>query len=168
MSHARVYINGKEAGYWPNGYNAFSVDASPFLKQGESNTLAVRLENFTESSRWYPGAGLYRNVHLIVTDDAHVPVWGTQIITTALTDKYAKVKQATSWNYPSGKSLSDYVIVTDLVDHNGKIVATNRKQGSDFDNDLFEQEFVIENPAAWTPETPTSTPRFQKYMKAMC
>ena len=154
MSHARVYINGKEAGYWPNGYNAFSVDASPFLKQGESNTLAVRLENFTESSRWYPGAGLYRNVHLIVTDDAHVPVWGTQIITTALTDKYAKVKQATSWNYPSGKSLSDYVIVTDLVDHNGKIVATNRKQGSDFDNDLFEQEFVIENPAAWTPETP--------------
>lgn len=56
MSHARVYINGKEAGYWPNGYNAFSVDASPFLKQGESNTLAVRLENFTESSRWYPGA----------------------------------------------------------------------------------------------------------------
>lgn len=81
-------------------------------------------------------------------------MWGTQIITTALTDKYAKVKQATSWNYPSGKSLSDYVIVTDLVDHNGKIVATNRKQGSDFDNDLFEQEFVIENPAAWTPETP--------------
>ena len=154
MSHARVYINGKEAGYWPNGYNAFSVNASPFLKQGESNTLAVRLENFTESSRWYPGAGLYRNVHLIVTDDAHVPVWGTQIITTALTDKYAKVKQTTSWNYPSGKSLSDYVIVTDLVDHNGKIVATNRKQGSDFDNDLFEQEFVIENPAAWTPETP--------------
>ena len=75
MSHARVYINGKEAGYWPNGYNAFSVDASPFLKQGESNTLAVRLENFTESYRWYPGAGLYRNVHLIVTDDAHVPVW---------------------------------------------------------------------------------------------
>lgn len=56
MSHARVYINGKEAGYWPNGYNAFSVDASPFLKQGECNTLAVRLENFTESSRWYPGA----------------------------------------------------------------------------------------------------------------
>ena len=154
MSHARVYINGKEASYWPNGYNAFSVNASPFLKQGESNTLAVRLENFTESSRWYPGAGLYRNVHLIVTDDAHVPVWGTQIITTALTDKYAKVKQTTSWNYPSGKSLSDYVIVTDLVDHNGKIVATNRKQGSDFDNDLFEQEFVIENPAAWTPETP--------------
>lgn len=81
-------------------------------------------------------------------------MWGTQIITTALTDKYAKVKQATSWNYPSGKSLSDYVIVTDLVDHNGKIVATGRKQGSNFDNDLFEQEFVIENPAAWTPETP--------------
>ena len=58
MSHARVYINGQEAGYWPYGYNSFCIDATPYLKAGEQNTLAVRLENETESSRWYPGAGL--------------------------------------------------------------------------------------------------------------
>ena len=95
MSHARVYVNGQEACYWPNGYNTFFFDATPYLRPGESNTLAVRLENFTESSRWYPGAGLYRNVHLLVTDEAHVPVWGTQIVTTDLNDRYAKVEQKT-------------------------------------------------------------------------
>ena len=61
MSHARVYINGMEVGYWPYGYNSFHFDITPYIKAGEVNTLAVRLENEPESSRWYPGAGLYRN-----------------------------------------------------------------------------------------------------------
>lgn len=81
MSHARVYVNGREAIRWPNGYNSFHTDITPLLNPGGENLLAVRLENLPESSRWYPGAGIYRNVHLIVTDEAHVPVWGTQIIT---------------------------------------------------------------------------------------
>lgn len=54
MSHARVYVNGKEAGYWPYGYNAFQIDATPYLNADGKNVLAVRLENETESSRWYP------------------------------------------------------------------------------------------------------------------
>ena len=154
MSHARVYINGEEACYWPNGYNTFFVDATPYLRPGESNLLAVRLENFTESSRWYPGAGLYRNVHLIVTDEAHVPVWGTQIVTTHLNEQYAKVEQKTSWSLPKGKSMRDYVIETTLIDPNGKTITTDRMRGSDFDNCTFKQEFVVEHPAVWTPETP--------------
>ena len=81
MSRARVYVNGKEAGYWPYGYNSFYFDVTDLLKKGEVNTIAVRLENLPESSRWYPGAGLYRNVHLVVTDEAHIQVWGTYITT---------------------------------------------------------------------------------------
>lgn len=154
MSHARVYINGQEACYWPNGYNTFFVDATPYLRPGENNLLAVRLENFTESSRWYPGAGLYRNVHLVVTDEAHVPVWGTQIITTDLNDRYAKVTQSTSWEMPEGKSMSDYVIETSIVDPSGKTITTDRMRGSNFDHNTFNQEFVVEQPAVWTPETP--------------
>ena len=77
MSHAKVYINGEEVGYWPYGYNSFHFDITKYLKPGQKNTLAVRLENLPESSRWYPGAGLYRNVHVIVTEDAHIPIWGT-------------------------------------------------------------------------------------------
>lgn len=78
MSHARVYVNGQEAGYWPYGYN-FYVDATPYLKPGERNELAVRLENEPESSRWYPGAGLYRNVHLVINEDTHIPAWGRML-----------------------------------------------------------------------------------------
>ena len=77
MSHAHIYMNGKEAGAWPYGYNSFAIDVTPYLIEGATNTLAVRLENEAESSRWYPGAGLYRNVHLLINDEAHIPVWGT-------------------------------------------------------------------------------------------
>ena len=51
MSHARVYVNGQEAGYWPYGYNSFQLDVTPYLKAGEVNELSVRLENENESSR---------------------------------------------------------------------------------------------------------------------
>ena len=84
MSHARVWLNGQEVGYWPYGYNSFYFDVTPYLKAGETNTLAVRLENQHESSRWYPGAGLYRNVHLVINEDAHVPTWGTQLTARTL------------------------------------------------------------------------------------
>src|SRR5690554_4083539 len=58
MSNARVYVNGKEAGYWPNGYNTFYLDITGLINNdGKENVLAVRLENFEEQSRWYPGAG---------------------------------------------------------------------------------------------------------------
>ena len=154
MSHARIYINGQEACYWPNGYNSFFVDATPFLVREGKNLLAVRLENFPESSRWYPGAGLYRNVHLIATSEAHVPVWGTQIVTASLNEQYAKIEQKTSWNLPKGKSMNEYVIETSLIDPNGNIVTTDRMRGNDFDNCTFEQEFIVENPAVWAPETP--------------
>ncbi|WP_374164824.1 sugar-binding domain-containing protein [Arcticibacter sp. MXS-1] len=103
MSNARVYVNGKEAGFWPYGYNSFQLDVTSFLNPpGEVNTLAVRLENFPESSRWYPGAGLYRNVHLFITEDVHVPVWGTYITTPEINAEYAKVRVKTKVETPGG------------------------------------------------------------------
>ena len=95
MSHARIYVNGQEAGYWPYGYNSFSIDVTPYLKAGETNTLAVRLENEVESSRWYPGAGLYRNVHLRIQEKAHVPVWGTTLTTPVVKQEFARVNLKT-------------------------------------------------------------------------
>ncbi len=104
MSHARVYINGQEAGYWPYGYNSFYVDATPYLKPGEKNTLAVRLENENESSRWYPSAGLYRNVHLVMNEDTHIPTTGCMATTPVVTDKYAKVYLKTKLDVAAGKA----------------------------------------------------------------
>ena len=154
MSHARVYVNGQEAGYWPYGYNSFYVDATPYLKPGEKNELAVRLENEPESSRWYPGAGLYRNVHLVINEDTHIPAWGTYATTPVVTDKYAKVSLKTSLVSPEGANKDNYRIVTQIKDKNGKVVATGENKLSVFDNTLFEQEFAVANPELWSPETP--------------
>lgn len=154
MSHARVWLNGHEVGYWPYGYNSFYFDITPYLKPGETNTLAVRLENEHESSRWYPGAGLYRNVHLVINEDAYVPTWGTQLTTPVVKKEYAKVHLLTGLRMPEGKQLTDYRIVTELKDASGKVVATAENRGSKYDDGKFVQDFVVDRPALWTPETP--------------
>lgn len=154
MSHARVWLNGHEVGYWPYGYNSFYFDITPYLKPGETNTLAVRLENEHESSRWYPGAGLYRNVHLVINEDAYVPTWGTQLTTPVVKKEYAKVHLLTGLRMPEGKQLADYRIVTELKDASGKVVATAENRGSKYDDGKFVQDFVVDRPALWTPETP--------------
>ena len=154
MSHARVYINGIEVGYWPYGYNSFHFDITPYLKAGEVNTLAVRLENEPESSRWYPGAGIYRNVHLVVTEDAYVPVWGTQLTTPTVTKEWAKVELRTKLVTPEGADRAIYRIVTDIVNPAGEVVATNEATLSRYDNTLFEQSFDVANPELWSVDTP--------------
>lgn len=154
MSHAQVYINGEKAVYWPYGYNTFYVDATPFLKKGAKNELAVRLENQNESSRWYPGAGIYRNVHLIVTEDAHVPVWGTQVVTDEIGSDYARISQKTDLEVPTGKSLKDYTLVTEIKDATGRVVAQNRCSAESAKAQHYTQQFVVENPQLWTVDTP--------------
>ena len=154
MSHARVYVNGMEVGYWPYGYNSFHFDITPYIKAGEVNTLAVRLENENESSRWYPGAGIYRNVHLVVTEDAYVPVWGTQLTTPIVTKELAKVELRTKLTTPEGADRSIYRIVTDIIDPAGEVVATNEATLSRYDNTLFEQEFDIAAPELWSVDNP--------------
>lgn len=154
MSHAQVYINGEKAVYWPYGYNTFYVDATPFLKKGAKNELAVRLENQNESSRWYPGAGIYRNVHLIVTEDAHVPVWGTQVVTDEIGSDYARISQKTDLEVPAGKSLKDYTLVTEIKDATGRVVAQNRCSAESAKAQHYTQQFVVENPQLWTVDTP--------------
>ena len=154
MSNADVYINGHHAAFWPYGYNSFIVDATPYIIKGQQNQLAVRLENHNESSRWYPGAGLYRNVHLVITDDAHIPDWGTYIVTSELADDYAKVQQKTEFCVPEGKSFTDYRIETALLDAAGNAVAVDSRQGTRYDGNVFTQDFIIDNPATWTPDEP--------------
>ena len=154
MSHARVYINGQEAGYWPYGYNSFYVDATPYLKPGEKNELAVRLENERESSRWYPGAGLYRNVHLVVTEDVHIPTWGTVITTPVVEDGFARVNVKTDLVMPKGKNVGDYRIVTEILNPEGKRISSDDRPGDKLDGTFFNQNFVVYRPSLWSPENP--------------
>ncbi|MDE5550063.1 MAG: beta-galactosidase, partial [Bacteroidaceae bacterium] len=86
MAEPVVYVNGKKAGEWKYGYTPFNIDVTPFVhKDGSPNTLAVHLQNVEESSRWYPGAGLYRPVPLIQTQKTAIEQWGIAANTLAFT-----------------------------------------------------------------------------------
>ena len=155
MSHARVYVNGAEVGYWPYGYNSFHFDITEHLKVGEVNELAVRLENKPESSRWYPGAGIYRNVHIIVTQDIHVPVWGTQITTPVVTDRLARVSLRTKVEGFSDDERANLRIETTIFDGEGRAVASVADGLSRYEESMFEQSVDVENPMLWSVDTPT-------------
>ncbi len=94
MSNSTVWINGQKVGGRPYGYESFALDLTPYLKFGGENVLAVRLAPEDQSSRWYPGAGIYRNVWLNVTGGVRVAQWGTYITTPAVTDAKATVVSA--------------------------------------------------------------------------
>lgn len=89
MSHAAVWVNGRFAGGWPYGYASFRVDLTPYLKIGDKNVVAVRLDNPPESSRWYPGGGIYRNVWLVRTGPVHVCQWGAFVTTPQVSPEAA-------------------------------------------------------------------------------
>jgi len=151
MSHATVYVNGKELYSWPNGYSAVPVDVREAVVPGE-NTVAVRLENLPASSRWYPGAGLYRNVHLILTDPVHIPVWGVKITTPEVSAEKAKVHVETSLEGAEGHEI---VIRTAIIDKNGHVVAEEISPRASLGrNDRFVVSSVVEKPLLWSPEAP--------------
>lgn len=152
MSEARVFVNGKEACFWPCGYNSFYCDVTSLVNEdGKNNTLAVRLENRPQSSRWYPGAGLYRNVHVVTTEKIHVPVWGTQITTPYVKDEYASVCLRTTI-LNAGKT--ELTVVTDIMDADVQVVSTKTNKGVINHGQPFTQNFIVERPKLWSPETP--------------
>ena len=155
MSNARVYVNGTEVGFWPYGYNSFHFDITDYLKAGEKNELAVRLENKPESSRWYPGAGIYRNVHLIVTEDIHVPVWGTHLTTPYVSEKLARVELRTKVAGIDDSNRNALRIETTIFDNKGNAVAMATDRLSIYAEATFEQAINVENPELWSVDTPT-------------
>jgi hypothetical protein len=152
MSHAHVYVNGKQVAYWPYGYNSFYADLDGAVRPGE-NQVEVSLENLPESSRWYPGAGLYRNVHLIDRDKTHIPVWGTYLTTPYVSKEYATVKLRTELEGVSkGK---DVTLTTVIRDKDGKTVASDTHNYKIYPGQDLTQNFIVRDPSLWTPETPT-------------
>jgi len=153
MSRSKIFLNGEYIGEWPYGYSSFSFELTKYLKFGKDNLLAVRLENKPESSRWYPGAGIYRNVRLIKTSPVHVPQWGTYIVTPVVTEKSGEVRIQTEVD----GNISDQVevkLVTDIYNAAGEKVATassGKKQGGKL---TFEQLLKVKRPQLWSVETP--------------
>lgn len=151
MSNPKVSINGCHVGHWAYGYNSFYLEVPQgIIKPGE-NSITVELENKPQSSRWYPGAGLYRNVSLISTSKIHVPVWGTYIVTPYVTAEEASVRLTTT--IEGAKKAERVMVKTDILDPDGNVVATNNSyyysQGQP-----FVQNFLVKNPKRWSCENP--------------
>lgn len=158
MSYAMVWVNGKLVGGWPFGYTSWRLDLTPYLVYGSDNQVAIRIDNPANSSRWYPGAGLYRNVWLTKVKPVHVKQWGTFITTRNITSSSAtidlKVEVKNDYKTAKNVSLSSEVF---LLDENGnksqnvakdKLVIKNIKGKS---NESFTSTINIENPKLWNP-----------------
>lgn len=152
MSEARVYVNEKEVCFWPCGYNSFYCDVTGLVNSdGKNNLLAVRLENRPQSSRWYPGAGIYRHVRVISTNKVHIPVWGTQITTPHVKKDYASVCLRTTILNSDNALLT---LETDILDSEGNVVVSKTNKGIIHHGQPFIQNFIVNNPQLWSPESP--------------
>lgn len=149
MADPHVYINGKLAGHWAYGYNAFRVDAAPYLKKGK-NEISVSLNNREESSRWYPGGGLYRPVQLVTNADAAtINPWGCYFRTESIGNGKAEVSICTNINNVD-KTLS---IENQLLDVTGKIVAQFKYGDFDAQGNVVKT-LTVDDAHLWSPETP--------------
>ena len=151
MSEAQVFVNDQKVGFWPYGYNSFWCDATDAVVKGE-NRLHVLLENKPQSSRWYPGAGLYRKVRLVVVPKIHVPVWGTQITTPYVGEEYASVTLKTELvGVPEKEPVTLHTVIRN---GKGEVVSQKRDTRNLFYGMPFEQHLTIDKPQLWSPETP--------------
>lgn len=150
MSEAQVFVNGGKVCFWPYGYNSFHCDVTAQLKEG-SNDITVLLENREQSSRWYPGAGLYRKVRHITQPPVHVPVWGTYVTTPHIGKEHAVVSVRTK--IEGIEKGSAVTLKSRILDSDGHAVACVTDTRLLHFGEI-EQTLTVENPTLWSPEDP--------------
>ena len=148
MAEPRVTINGQDAGYWAYGYNAFRVDVTPFLSAGSRLDISVHLQNKEESSRWYPGAGLYRPVKLVLMQKTHLDDWSLYVRTMSIEGDQAVV-EAEARVVNAAKNMVGQLT---LVGPDGQ-TASSGDTRIEPDGKVYAK-FRVKNPKLWSPETP--------------
>ncbi len=161
MSYSEVWLNGQFVGGWPYGYQSFRLNITPYAKPGQANTLAVRLDNPPNSSRWYTGAGIYRNVWLLATDPIHVGQSGTYLTTPDASPTSATIDLKTTVENDS-KTDADVSISTQIfaLDENdqktGEAVAEISSQTLHLPagaNGASDAKTTLANPKLWNVGT---------------
>lgn len=150
MSEPVVKVNGKEAGRWAYGYNAFRVDITPYAKAGR-NTVEVDLQNVEESSRWYPGGGIYRPVKLIVTSKTRLNEWEGWFRTEKISSKKATLNM--SAKVDGYENAGNTKVRFTLTDANGNTVYEETLPITPADGRATVTG-EVESPQLWSPETP--------------
>ncbi|HEY1764708.1 MAG TPA: glycoside hydrolase family 2 TIM barrel-domain containing protein, partial [Opitutaceae bacterium] len=163
MSHAAVWLNGQFVGGWPYGYASWRVDLTPFVKAGEENVIAIRLDNPPDSSRWYPGGGIFRNVWLVTLEPIHVAHWGIAVTTPQVSADSATVYlEATIENdtaQDSGAQISTQVF--ELAANGGRSATPVASAGPTVEASvaaghqaLLSQALTVAHPHLWSLKAP--------------
>ena len=150
MSDAKVYCNGEFVTEWPYGYASFRADLTPFIKEGDNNVM-ITLDNAENSSRWYPGGGIYRNVWLTKEAPASVGQWGTYIVATPLEGNGADVKLDITLESTLPPYTGD--ITTRILDGD-KVIASITSNDTIANGKSLQQNFKLQNVELWSPENP--------------
>jgi len=155
MNNAEVYLNGEKVGARPYGYIGFEVDLTPHIKFGEENVIAVRVNPKELSARWYPGAGIYRNVWMEIKDPVHIAHWGTYIVTPEVSKEMAVINVETSLE-SRGDLQGRYSLETVVLDSSGKRIAAI-ESSVEFTGEqeaVVNQSLSIERPELWDTNHP--------------
>jgi beta-galactosidase len=155
MAMPTVYVNGQKAGGWDYGYMSFRVDATDFVKAGQLNLVAVHVDTRQHNSRWYPGAGIYRKVQLVVNESVHVAQWGTFVTTPQVAYDSATVRVETTLENHTASAVEPEVETT-ILDPKGKEIARLRMSFAVPANasQPGRAEIVFGKPQLWNIETP--------------
>lgn len=149
MSQPVVSVNGKEAGRWAYGYNAFRIDITPYVQfGGKKNLVEVHLNNVEESSRWYPGGGLYRPVSVELYGNENFSTWDTFVRTLKADKQEAEVEVNALLEGKIGKSGKTVIA---LLDEAGTKVAEQTISGA---TPAIKTTLKVANPQLWSPESP--------------
>ena len=154
MAFPKVYINGQLAGQWDYGYNSFWVDATDFVVFGQVNVMAVTVDTRQHESRWYPGAGIYRKVTMVITDHVHVRPWGIHVTTPEVTDDLARVKvEVTLENHEDQPQDRELLFV--VLDPNNQIAAQGGGAVPVPGGQItLAGQFDLEQPVRWDVDDP--------------
>lgn len=155
-----VYLNGKRIGGTDYGYLGFDIDLSKLLKWGQPNEIAVKADTQNPSnSRWFTGAGLYRDVNLIVTNkDLFFPRHPLFIRTEGNKEVKIKAEIINQQKVAKGQSTAKMPVGVRILDADGKVVA-EQKNDIHFNAKWRDREYELpsislENAKLWSPDSP--------------
>lgn len=156
MSSPKIYVNGELAGEWDYGYSTFYLDVTNFINFGRENTIAVYVDTRKHGSRWYPGAGIYRKVEMMIADKVHEEIWGSYITTPVVKEAYAEMRVLTNIKNMDNTDQQVYVEAT-VISPNGKEVQkfrTRTRTIASHGSVEFDSWMTITRPTLWSIEHP--------------
>ena len=151
MSSPEIYINGNLAGKWDYGYNSFYLDITGYLLFNGPNTIAIHADTRNHDSRWYPGAGIFRKIQMIIVNPVHVGIWGTYITTPVVKPNYTEVNVVTTVENKTAITENDIKVENIIISPEGKEISSKIIRGKIPGGTTGEIEttFILTNPKKW-------------------